>query len=564
MARKRVAGGDPGWGLLSSARVMPRPRDTPPETMFEELRRYVGFGDADARRLRALHPVAASHFERIAREFYDRTREHEGAHAVFTGEDQIARLQKSMVRWMDRLLSGPYDEAYFEETSKIGRVHVRVGLPQQYMFTAMALIRGSLGELAADALGADAGATRESLNRLLDIELALMLESYRGDYVARLQSVAHEEKAHLGRQLARAEHRYASAVEIARVLVLGLDADGCIRLFNQEAERVTGHPRHEAIGSSFVELFAPDESQADHQRVMDRVVAGQHPLGEPLELAIRTRNGKVREVRWQIAYAPSHVDDEVVIFLIGTDVTEQKALAERTRQQEKLAAVGTLAAGLAHEIRNPLNGAQLHVAFLRRALHRAGVADAETLEAVQVVGDEIKRLSQLVTEFLDFARPRPLDRRPTSVAAICTRTAGLVAGKAESAHVQVALDLPVRDLVLDADGSKLEQVLLNLLQNAVEALEPGGGGQVQLRARRQPRFAVIEVEDDGPGLPAAPIFDAFFSTKPQGTGLGLAIAHRIVTDHGGTLDAESRPGRTIFRMTLPIDLDLLASNPSAL
>jgi len=95
---------------------------------------------------------------------------------------------------------------------------------------------------------------------------------------------------------------------------------------------------------------------------------------------------------------------------------------------------------------------------------------------------------------------------------------------------------------------------LNLLNNAIEALTPGGGGNVVVRARREPRAVWIEVEDDGPGLPSgdAPVFDAFFSTKPNGTGLGLSIVHRIVSDHGGTIEVDSRPGQTRFRLRLPL------------
>src|SRR5688572_24762344 len=104
--------------------------------MFQEMKRYVRFTDNDARLLAELRPKATPHFERIAAEFYDRIREHEAVHDIFTGEEQIERLQRSLVRWMDRVVSGPYDEHYFEETAKIGRMHVRIGLPQRYMFMA--------------------------------------------------------------------------------------------------------------------------------------------------------------------------------------------------------------------------------------------------------------------------------------------------------------------------------------------------------------------------------------------------------------------------------------------
>lgn len=223
---------------------------------------------------------------------------------------------------------------------------------------------------------------------------------------------------------------------------------------------------------------------------------------------------------------------------------------------EKLAAVGMLVAGLAHEIRNPFNGAQLHATFLERGLRRGG-AEPEQLEAIRIVTEEIRRLGSLVSEFLDFARPKPLDLRPTSMRSLCEHVATLIGPAAEKVGAKIALELPVHDLVLDIDAPKMEQVLLNLLQNAIEALEMVAGGTAKLRVRRRPRNVVVEVEDDGPGLPEsdAPIFDPFFSTKPNGTGLGLSIVHRIVTDHAGTIDVDSHPGKTIFRVTLPIRLD---------
>jgi signal transduction histidine kinase len=239
--------------------------------------------------------------------------------------------------------------------------------------------------------------------------------------------------------------------------------------------------------------------------------------------------------------------------MIGRDVTDEQALAERTKNAEKLAAVGTLAAGLAHEIRNPLNGAQLHLTFLERGLKKSH-ADPDALEAVSVVSDEIRRLSNLVNEFLDFARPKPLSRKRVALQSVVERVCGMVAPDAAAHGAQLVTDLPSTPLEAEIDVGKIEQVLLNLVRNAIEAMAPSGGGGVTIRLRRQPFHALIEVEDEGPGLPDpnAPIFDAFFSTKAEGTGLGLSIVHRIVTDHGGTIAVDSRPGRTNFAVTLPL------------
>jgi PAS domain S-box-containing protein len=524
------------------------------ETLYEELKRYVRFTEADSAHLAALLPHAEPHFERIAREFYERAREHEDALAVFTGEDQVMRLRRTLVSWMGRLLRGPHDEAYFEETAKIGRVHVRVGLPQRYTFSAMALIRRELCKIAASRMGKRTMDVASALDRAIDMELAVMLETYRDAFVARIQRSERRERAEVDRALARMEHRYTQAVELSRVLVFGLDGGARIRMMNREAERVTGYARDEAAGADFVEMFLPEPQRASYGLTFRRAAAGETLASDELQATILTRAGKTRDVEWQLAYSRSEADDEVVLFAIGRDTTDEDALAARVLQSEKLAAVGTLAAGLAHEIRNPLNGAKLHVTFLERGLARSG-ANPEMLDALRTVRDEIARLSGLVTDFLDFARPRETHRAATSMRALCERAAQVLRPEAASEAVRIEVDLPQSDVVVPLDAGKMEQVLLNLVRNAIESTAGTDGGGVWLRARREGKRAILEVEDNGPGIsdPSAPIFDPFFSTKPRGTGLGLSIVHRIVSDHGGTIDLESRAGYTLFRVSLPLE-----------
>ncbi len=516
----------------------------PRETRFQELKRYVRLSEADAELLRELGRLAEPELPRIALEFYDRIREHEDAHAVLTGEEQIKRLQRSLVAWMKRVLSGTYDEQYHEQTSIIGRVHVRIGLPQRYMMTAMALIRVELSRIALARLDAtQAARTNEALMRILDLELAIMLEAYKDSFTERLQHAARQERSALGQALAQAEQRYVSAVELAGVIIVGIDGQGRIQLFNRQAERVTGYARDEVLGQPFSEVLSPEGADE-----LARFSTVSDSEAQELESCLRTRAGKLRDVVWSVSATGE--SEGVAVLATGRDVTDEKAKEERSRQNERLAAVGTLAAGLAHEIRNPLNGAQLHVSFLKRAIKRKA-PEQEMLEATDVVSDEITRLANLVTEFLDFARPRPPDLKPTSLSKLLEHACSLVEPAAKAASVQLVCDLPSSDVELSVDAAKLTQVLLNLLSNAIEA----GGKQVTLRGRRGPRQAQIAVEDDGPGLPSpeAPIFDAFYSTKEGGTGLGLAITHRIVTDHRGTIDVTSQPGKTSFLVTLPLE-----------
>jgi signal transduction histidine kinase len=158
------------------------------ETVFEELKRYVRFGDEDGAALRALHAAAAPHFDAIAQTFYDRILSHEEAKkALVGGESQVGQLKYTLVAWMDTLLSGPWDEAYWQRRYAIGRVHVRIGLPQHYMFGAMNVIRAELARIGWARFHANPDElerVRTALGKILDLELAIMLTTYRDDLLA--------------------------------------------------------------------------------------------------------------------------------------------------------------------------------------------------------------------------------------------------------------------------------------------------------------------------------------------------------------------------------------------
>ncbi len=158
-----------------------------PATVFHELQRYVQFGEEDGRLLRAFHPLAAPSFQEVAEAFYARILEHEEATRVLRGgESQVGRLKVTLVAWLESMLVGPWDEAYWEHRKRIGQVHVRIGMPQHLMFGAMNVVRGQLDRLAVARLpaGPDLEATRQAVSKILDLELASMLHSYRDDLLA--------------------------------------------------------------------------------------------------------------------------------------------------------------------------------------------------------------------------------------------------------------------------------------------------------------------------------------------------------------------------------------------
>ncbi len=239
-----------------------------------------------------------------------------------------------------------------------------------------------------------------------------------------------------------------------------------------------------------------------------------------------------------------------------TTQEEKRELTRRAQQAEKLAAVGTLTAGLSHEIRNPLNAASLQLAVLERRLRRLdAAAQQQLLEPLTLVRDEIRRLEHILQDFLQFARPTPLNVRPTPLVPLLEKAAAFLQTDAQKRQVTLALTCSGAPTVA-GDADQLRQVFMNLALNALDATGPGGSVAVSCGPAkgRSGEVAVI-FDDSGPGV--APdlvdrIFEPFFTTKAQGSGLGLPITHAIVTQHGGSITVTRSPqGGARFTVRLP-------------
>lgn len=339
------------------------------------------------------------------------------------------------------------------------------------------------------------------------------------------------EREHLRDELERSERRHRDVIDGVPAFVTALDEADRIVVWNSQLERVTGFSRQEMLGTP-----------------------GKDILGEGGTSRLRLKGGGHRSVRWKLAAVPKVHGGATITYGLGVDVTEESEMQRRTLRAERLAAVGTLAAGLAHEVRNPLNSATLQLQMLERKVQKGGVQPDALQDTVRIVRGEIERLEHLVKDFLAFAKPQVLEPQPGDLNRVVEGVLNLVAVEAKRAHVQLRRQLdPTLDLVPFEEQS-LRQVLLNLTRNAIEALQPLGGGTLTLVTRpvQDAAAVALDVIDDGPGFDESmPVFDAFYTTKEGGTGLGLSIAHRIVTEHGGTIGVESKPGHTSFTIHLP-------------
>ena len=263
---------------------------------------------------------------------------------------------------------------------------------------------------------------------------------------------------------------------------------------------------------------------------------------------------------WDERVPEAYASDEIALVL---DIAERLATAiensklyERMRERDRLAALGDLAAGLAHEIRNPL-GAIKGAAQCLDPQRLPG----EEGEFLEVIVDEVNRLNGVVTAFLDYARPLKQNFGPTDLNEVVTRTVKLIQNEIPE-NVELQLELSESVSRVEADAEQLKQVLINLVQNAIHAMgrKPG---KIVIKTLRPERFSdfrgaetvELQVTDNGPGIPIDQqlhIFVPFFTTKQKGTGLGLAICQRIVKNHGGTISVQSRVGEgASFLIRLP-------------
>ena len=228
-------------------------------------------------------------------------------------------------------------------------------------------------------------------------------------------------------------------------------------------------------------------------------------------------------------------------------------LQDDLRRRERFSAMGELAAGVAHEIRNPLNAISMTVQRLAREFPPAEGA-GEQAQLIKTIRQEIERIGAIIRQFLDFARPAPLAKKSVEIDELITNVIALYQARAASQQIKIESENHLHSKVF-IDPDKITQGLINLLENALDAIASGGTVKLRVASSGRKKFSII-VEDDGMGIPTENlnrIFNLYFTTKPNGTGLGLAQVYQIVSEHSGEIEVISRPGQgTRFVLTIPI------------
>ena len=351
--------------------------------------------------------------------------------------------------------------------------------------------------------------------------------------------------------LVRSEAQYARLVESAPDGIFTLDLEGRFTAVNVSLERAFGRERAELAGQS-LSTFVDPRDVASVAQLLRETYAGARTRGQ-----LRYRSA-LSELRHGSVIMSPIFDGDAITGALGImrDMTDEIRLTEQLLQQEKLAAVGQLVSGVAHELNNPLAGV---MAFSQLVLASPATRDAEARQAAETIHREAKRAAKIVSNLLTFARQQPAERAETDLNALVADTLELRRFNLRSANIDVETRLDDSLPRTWADPFQLQQILLNLIGNAEHALaEWNGRRRVTIRTWRDGDQLSLSVSDTGPGIPAEKrdrIFNPFFTTKAvgQGTGLGLSISDGIAREHGGRLRVESQEGEgATFVLELPL------------
>lgn len=313
-------------------------------------------------------------------------------------------------------------------------------------------------------------------------------------------------------------------------------------------ERFLHKPRTQLMGHTVEEVFSDRPMLGQpivngfrmHQPIIGTEIVGDPPAG----------GGAAPRVQLALDFIEEN-GERIGAILTLRDAESVHRIEDELELSRRLAAVGRLTSGVAHEVKNPINAIVVHLELLRQ---KAQTIDPDTRRHMDVIGSEIRRLDRVVQTLVDFTRPMELRLLETDLARVVEDIVNLAAPDAEKHNVHVVRNSSGASLPVKIDVDLVKQAILNVMINGIQAM--GGGGQLTVSVYRNDGDGVVEVADQGPGIPPEireKIFNLYFTTKSGGSGIGLPMTYRVVQLHNGALDFDSSPGAgTVFRMRFPL------------
>jgi two-component system sensor histidine kinase HydH len=461
----------------------------------------------------------------------------------------LARISRSdKVEW--RQVSNPDGADTFEIFRQFSPTHPRFRGPHGRMMADMfrqlrinpvipGLNAGYIIFVGLD-MGPIEAARKADTRHTVIMALILLLIGFAGIGSLSLAQAYRSAKTSLTRIKAFSDN----VVENMPIGLVAIDGDGRIASFNQTAESVLQLSSRENLGKKANEVL-PRElwSLTDELKTEKGII--EKEMDCPLE------DGRMIPLDSSVSLLEGDDGTFLGYIILFRDLTEVQNLKREVETSRRLASLGRLAAGVAHEIRNPLSSIKGFATYFRERYKEI----PEDKRTAEIMVQEVDRLNRVISQLLDFTRPLTINKRSTPLQGLIQHSLKMIEGQAREKNIKISTDLlpEIKEIFLDSD--KINQVLLNLYLNAIEAMEKGGALSVDVLWDEDSQRTMIRVSDNGVGISKNDlihVFDPYFTTKQSGTGLGLAIVHKIVESHRGEVRVESETGKgTTVTISLP-------------
>ena len=469
---------------------------------YRDLQAYVGWSEEDATRIKAVAELVRQQSHLLIEDFYAEIERHPHTSRVITGgEEQINRLKGSLREWLSESLEGRGDEDYVTRRWNIGLRHAEIGLNPAFTSAAMSRLRNGVIDIISNAHFQSPHEFRQlvqSFNKLLDLDLSIIQDAYQAEYLRR-EKLAEQE---------RGEVKFRRLVEAAACMVVILRGDGTIAYFSPYSEDLTGYTASEIMGKPFLPLFVPERARADVAEAIAATRAGQPT--NAYETPILRRDGAQRWVVWN-AQRLDDFDGGPAVLAVGQDFTERREAQERLLRSERLAGIGQMVTGIAHESRNALQRIQSCTEMLELEIED----NEEALHLVRRSQEAQDNLLRLFDEVRGFVAPILLERSSCRIDSVWREAWQLLETARRGRDAKLVEHTGNVELEANIDRFRMAQVFRNLLENSLAACSDPVVIEIDCRDVQldvQPALE-LRIEDNGPGLsPEARrnVFEPFF------------------------------------------------------
>ena len=459
--------------------------------------------------------------------------------------------------WITNDIHSPYTALYIVIISLASiflgprdAVITSVGCAAAFTTCTLSVLTGIGPQLASRSIG---GSLSETIQSVGLFDVAFLVVGLLSARLAERQSRSDVRLITATQTLASLRALHERIVESIRSGVVTTDLQGRIYTFNKAAEEITGYHEMDVRGQEASILFG--DISADIRQSLRAAETGQ--ASPRFEANCLTADGLRLRLGFGISPLFAESGETTGIIITFQDLTQIRALEETSRRQDRLAAIGRMAASIAHEIRNPLAAMRGSIQMLRSEMN----GDSSQAELMEIILRESDRLNRIISDFLNYARPRSVVLSQVDLGELLRETFTLMRHSPEIAAQQILEEnLPRDPLFAEVDAAQLRQVFWNLTRNALQAMPDGGTLQAQLKRNSDGRLQ-INFADTGRGMSPEQVEHLFepFSSTTGGSGLGLSIVYQIIRDHGGTINVRSREGQgTTITIELPTGKSLQA------